>query len=161
MTRFITGVPTYLEIGVVTEAVNQFYGITSASAYRFSWNNKPGQTIKVEIPDADSTNVKTEDQWISIDHVFVQISEPRGSQRRPILQCSACYRFGHGHLKCRNTAVCSSCSLTLKGHICDGTLKCVNCGGSHENTSIKCPKRTRLRNDLTVTQEYRPTNAPN
>lgn len=148
ITRFLTGVPTYLSTDEVAMAVNELYGISSAHAHRFMWDDKPGTTIKIEIAQSDSDTVDNEDSWVTVGNLQVQLKKPHGTRRTHILQCSACFRFGHGQLRCPHDAICRICSLSTTDHDCDGVAKCVNCKGSHHNTYPRCPKRAQIQEQL-------------
>ena len=132
----------------MAEAVNNLYDISSTRAHRFIWNDRPGTTIKIEIPQSDAGKVDAEDRWLSVGNVHVQVKKPYGARRAPILQCSNCFRFGHGHLRCPNDSVCSVCSLSTADHECDGVAKCINCKGSHVSTHTRCSRRMQVQEQL-------------
>lgn len=77
-------------------------------------------------------------------HVFLgYVRHPVGDFKNKPLQCHNCGGFGHKKIACRRTRACGRCAenhdaSTAECH--SSTLKCVNCGGSHEATAHVCPK---------------------
>lgn len=54
-----------------------------------------------------------------------------------VLQCFACYRFGHMARHCRRTPICMACGEKFHGH-CNRDWRCINCGGRHKPTDRRC-----------------------
>ena len=152
-TKFLAGVPTFIEMEVVEASVADLYNIDSDSvhAYRFKWNGAPGQTIKVEINGAENiVKVDSTTRWVKVGDVSVRVDNPHSTRRHTLIQCTNCCKFGHGSLKCPNDPVCPTCSLSHPSTDCPGTTKCVNCSQSHHSTFHKCPKRLHLLNKLNI-----------
>lgn len=54
-----------------------------------------------------------------------------------VLQCFACYRFGHMARHCRRVPICVACGDKFHGH-CNRDWRCINCGGRHKPTDRRC-----------------------
>ena len=58
------------------------------------------------------------------------------------MRCFKCQQYGHHISKCPNGPICAKCGSDEQNHgydICTGTLKCINCKGTHAAFARECP----------------------
>ena len=71
-------------------------------------------------------------------------------------QCFKCQRYGHHSSNCKGHDRCRKCGKNYKTSDCEnGTLKCVNCKGSHASSSKECPwyEKTKQANKVMAAQK--------
>lgn len=68
-------------------------------------------------------------------------------QKRRVIQCFKCQKFGHLSYSCTGATKCVICSGSHKAKDCtnrDKTPKCANCEGCHVSSYKGCPKVPRM-----------------
>lgn len=95
--------------------------------------------------------------------------EPYRGGNRDVTQCQRCLNFGHGTKNCYMLPRCASCGqshLTNECPPCEDptVVKCANCGGDHQGTDRKCPKRELFKQirqqATTINQQKRTRKTP-
>ena len=76
-------------------------------------------------------------------------------------QCHKCKMFGHLALNCLSSAtLCSKCGGEHDSDSCEGSLKCVNCGGGHSAYWRGCDAYQQVRSDRLNTNQKASTRPP-
>lgn len=80
----------------------------------------------------------------TIKHVnYTRVSWERHINKKGIIQCHRCQRWGHATLNCRMNIKCLKCAGEHLTNLCVKTLdvpaKCANCDGAHPANSVTCP----------------------
>lgn len=118
------------------------------------------------------TNSKKSIAELNKHHKYLQhtkINWERYQNKRLIIQCKNCQRWGHATANCRLNARCVKCAGDHATRECkksrDVDAKCVNCSGAHTACDTECPvyvklAETRKNKGRTTTPKQVPRPAP-
>ena len=112
-------------------------------------NKQPTKTIKIDFNSAEAKN-RVLNHGISIGYFHYKARDFTPAQPQ-LLQCYKCLKYGHTSSNCTGDEKCNTCSGPHNHKDCSKPkeeAKCLNCSGDHAASSMLCPRRLKLKEDL-------------
>ncbi|KHJ31285.1 hypothetical protein EV44_g3683 [Erysiphe necator] len=117
---------------------------------KIAWTKKSQESsdllghIRIHIPETKAHKFPSRLQLFGF-----AVGIQRIRDRKPIPTCEKCHGF-HSTRTCARQPMCKLCGTEYHEGSCAHPIRCLNCRGPHESTSIFCPARPRRKNGAIV-----------
>lgn len=122
------------------------------------------KVIKMKKTRAPTYLVVAQQQWTvarlnkNLRYVcYVRVQWAKYKNKRPVMQCRNCQRWGHAQRNCAALTRCVKCSEGHPSWTCPKSREtpavCANCKGAHPASSVECPVYTELINTINKNKE--------
>ncbi|KHJ33039.1 putative effector protein [Erysiphe necator] len=117
---------------------------------RIAWKNRSKESsdllgqVRIHIPKTKAHKFPKKLQLFGF-----AVGIQRIQDRKPIPTCEKCHGF-HSTRTCARQPMCKMCGTESHEGSCAHPIRCLNCRGPHESTSISCPARSCRKNGAIV-----------